>query len=196
VRRIIRLKLAYALGVNGSPEPLPQKQAHLQLAAQAGRAAVQLLQDEASWLPLALPSGRLLVVSPSDIDAGDVEGNGLSLLGELLVARGLDVVEQFYLPEAPWSVAQVQSEALSLAPAVDGIVVLTSNAILRYAHFQETAQETLVRELLDRSGLPTIVVFSQLPYDQQRMPQAPTQIATFGATAGQLEGLAALLMGD
>lgn len=195
VRRIIRLKLAYDLGAAPATPPLPDQQAHRQLALQAGRAAVQVLRDETGWLPLTLPANRLLLISPGDIHAGNVQGNNLSLVGELLAARGIEVVEQFYNPEAAWDVAQVQQGALSQAPTVDAVVVLTADAILRYEQFGETAQETLVNELL-ATGKPVIAVFSQLPYDAERLPDAPTQIATYGAMEGQLEGLVGVLMGD
>lgn len=194
VRRIIRLKLAYDIGESPPTAPLAGQAEHIQIAEQAGRAAVRLLSDEAGWLPL--PAGaRVLLVSPGTINAGSATGDGLSLLGELLQARGLQVTEQFYTPDAPWSVAEAQNAALNAAPSADAIIILTWNAILRYAHFDDISQETLVSRLME-TGQPTIIVYSQLPGDQQRLGQSPTQIATYGDTTGQIEGLAALLLGE
>lgn len=193
VRRLIRLKLAYDLSTPPSTAPLADQAAHLQLAQQAGQAAVRIVRDDAGWLPLNLPTNTILLISPDEINPGTTIGDGLSLIGEALVARGIDVTEHFYIPEAPWSVAQVQSEALAASSSVDAIVVVTWNAILRYTHYQEVAQESLVNELLS-TGRPVVVVFGQLPYDGDRVPNAPAQIATYGDTPGQVEGLISLLL--
>lgn len=195
VRRIIRLKLAFAIGGQPPTPPLADQAQHVQIAEQAGRAAVQVLQDEPGWLPLPDDARSVLLVSPSTTNAGSTTGDGLSLLGELLRERGLEVTEQFYIPDAPWSVAEAQNQALSVAPSVDTVVVLTWNAVLRYAHFQDLSQEALVSRLVE-TGQPTIVVYSQLPGDAQRLGQAPTQIATYGDTTGQIEGLVSLLLGE
>ena len=199
VRRIIRLKLAYNVGAPppaAPPVTVPAEQeAHEQLAAAAGSAAVTVLRDEGGWLPLQLPNRTILLITPATLDADASRGNGLSLLGELLAARGLTVTERFYLPDAAVSVAQAQSEAAALALTVDAVVVLTSNAILREAHEGDGAQTNLVREL-HGTGRPVVVVFSQLPYDAQLMPELPAQIATYGDTVWQVEGLVGVLMGD
>lgn len=195
VRRIIRLKLAYALGGAPTTSPLADQAEHAQLAQQAGRAAVQVLRDEPGWLPLPDSVRRVLLITPSTTNAGSTTGDGLSLLAELLRERGLEVTEQFYIPDASWSVAEAQNEALGAVPSVDATIVLTWNAVLRYAHFQDLSQESLVAHLTE-TGQPTIVVYSQLPGDAQRLAQAPTQIATYGDTVGQIEGLVTLLLGE
>jgi beta-N-acetylhexosaminidase len=197
VRRILRLKLAYNLDERQGTLLLENQDAHWELAARAGRAAVRILRDDAGWLPLPADVQRVLIVSPSTLHEGTVANDGLSLLGELLAARGIGVQELFYFPNAAWSVAETQGEALAIAPAVDAVVVLTWNAILRQAHEGDTAQETLVGALLasgQSRGQPVIVVFSQLPYDAQRLPEAPAQVAMYGDMAGQVEGLVTLLL--
>lgn len=195
VRRIIRLKLAYDIGGQPSGAPLAGQAEHVQIAEQAGRAAVRVLRDEPGWLPLPDDVRSILLVSPSTTNAGSTTGDSLSLLAEMLQERGLEVTETFYIPDAPWSVAEAQTEALTIAPSVDAIIVLTWNAVLRYAHFQDLSQEALVSRLME-SGQPTIVVYSQLPGDAQRLGQSPTQIATYGDTVGQIEGLVAILLGE
>ncbi len=193
VRRLIRLKLAYGLG-EPAPQPLlPDQEAHQALAREVGMAAVRVVADNQGWLPLALPNNQLLVVSPTPLNPGSVVGDGRSLLAELLAARGIGVQELFYVPDNPAGIAEVQAQALALAPTVDAVVIVTWDANLRYLQDGQTAQETLVNALLG-SGKPVVVAFGQLPYDSTRVPAAPAQIALYGDTAGQLEGLVSLLL--
>jgi beta-N-acetylhexosaminidase len=193
VRRLIRLKLAYDLATPPNEPLLPNQADHQLLADETGMNAVQVLRDDAGWLPLPLSSKQVVVISPTKLNAGTVTGNQLSLIGELLNNRGISVTELFYNHESPADIAVIQNSAASLAPGVDGYVVVMWDAILRYAQFQQTAQETLVNTLL-ATGKPVVVVFGQLPYDSLRVPNAPTQIALFGDTHGQIEGLLDLLL--
>jgi hypothetical protein len=87
----------------------------------------------------------------------------------------------------------VQSRALTLAPTVDAVVVVTWDASLRYDQYGETAQENLVNELLDIS-LPVVVVFGRSPYDENRLANVPTSIVTYGDTSGQIVGTVSLLL--
>lgn len=194
LRRLIRLKLAYDLAAPPANPLLENGPAHHQLAREAGVAAVTPLQDAAGWLPLPLPTRRLLLVSPAAINPGTAVGDGQSLLHEIIAGRGVAVQELFYDPYRPADVARVQADALTRSATVDAVVVLTWDAHLRFAHHGETAQENLVNALLD-TGRPVAVVFGRLPYDRRRVPDAPAQIAIFGDTHGQLEGLASLLLG-
>ena len=194
VRRLIRLKLAYNLATPPTRPLLQNGAAHRELAREAGAAAVTPLQDSAGWLPLPLPNQRLLLISPDSIHPGTTVGDGRSLLHEIILGQGMNVEELFYSPDAPGNIMRVQTEALADAPTADAIVVITWNANLRHTHHGETAQEQLVNGLLD-TGRPVVVVFGRLPYDRQRVSHAPTQIAIYGDTAGQLEGLASLLLG-
>lgn len=194
VRRLIRLKLGYDLGRPPANSLLSTSSDHQELARLTGAAAVTPLRDIAGWLPLPLPTGRLLLVSPTPINPGTASGNGRSLLYENLAEMGIVVEELFYDPSDPASIVRIQSEALARSTTVDAVVVITWDAILRYAHHGETAQEQLVNRLLD-TGQPVVVVFGRLPYDRQRLPGAPTQIAIYGDTDGQLEGLVLLLLG-
>ncbi|MDX1687244.1 MAG: glycoside hydrolase family 3 N-terminal domain-containing protein, partial [Candidatus Promineifilaceae bacterium] len=194
VRRLIRLKLAYDLAAPPATTLLENGPAHEELAREAGAAAVTPIRDNAGLLPLPLPSRRLLLVSPAAINPGTAVGDGKSLLHEIIAARGVTVEELFYNPQDPADVARAQTDALSRATTADAVVVVTWDANLRYVHHGETAQETLVNRLLD-GDRPVVVVFGRLPYDHLRVPDAPTQIALFGDTAGQLEGLTSLLLG-
>ncbi len=199
VRRIIRLKLAYNLSRPQDAALLANQAAHQELAARVGREAVTVLQDAPRWLPLQLSDRRLLLVTPATMHAGTASGDGLSLLGELLAARGVAVQEIFYYPDAPWSVGVAQAEAQAAAANAGAVVLLTWNAGLRQAQQGDTAQETMVRALLadgQSRQQPVIVAFSQLPYDSLRVAEAPVQVAMYGDMFGQLQGLVGLLLGE
>lgn len=194
VRRLIRLKLRYDLGRPVGSSLLSTAADHQELARQAGAAAVTPLQDVVGWLPLPLPTGRLLLVSPTPINPGSTRGDERSLLYEKIAGMGVVVEELFYDPSDPTSIARIQADALARSATADAVVVITWDAFLRYVHHGETAQEQLVNSLLD-TGQAVVVVFGRLPYDRQRFPDAPTQIAIYGNTDGQLEGLVPLLLG-
>ena len=192
VRRILRLKLAHDLSAPPPTPVLPDQQAHQQLAYDVGMGAVQIRQDTAGWLPLDLPTGQLLLISPNKINPGSQLYDNQSLLGEVLAAEGLTITELFYDHESPADITAVQTQGIGVATAVDAIIIITWDANLRYAQWEETAQENLVNALL-ATGKPVIVVFGQLPYDHLRFPDAPTQIAAYGHTTGQITGIAAKL---
>jgi beta-N-acetylhexosaminidase len=192
VRRLIRLKLAAPINPGPAGPLLPNQEVHRTLAENLGREAVKLLQDESDWLPLTA-SSRIVLITPDKMNPGPTTGDQKSALGEKLAERGLNVTELFYNHESPEDIASIQSQALSLAPSADVYLVVTWDAILRYAHHQETAQENLVNALLT-TGKPVVVVFGQLPYDAERLPDVPAQIAMYGDTAGQIEGVVSLLL--
>lgn len=192
VRRLIRLKLAAPINPGPAGPLLPNQDVHRTLAENLGRAAVKLFQDEPGWLPLTV-SSRVVLVTPDKMNPGPTAGDQKSALGEKLAGRGLSVTELFYNDESPGDIASIQGRALSLAQSADVYVVVTWDAILRYAHHQETAQESLVNALL-ATGKPVVAVFGQLPYDTERVPNAPAQIAMYGDTDGQIEGVVRLLL--
>jgi beta-N-acetylhexosaminidase len=194
VRRIITLKLAYNLGQAAMGEPLPERAAHQILSATLGRLAARLIRDNAGWLPLNLPTNRLLVITPNKLHVGSATGDGVSLLGELLQARGVTVTELVYIYNQPESVRQVAQQALALTSQVDGVVVVTWDAILRVAHVGDTVQEAMVNDLL-ATGKPVVAVAGQLPYDAYRLTAVPTLITLYGDTPGQIDGAVAWLLG-
>jgi beta-N-acetylhexosaminidase len=193
VRRLIRLKLAFSLSALPPTPILPNRQSHQQLAQQLGVKAVHVKQDLKKWLPFESQLKHLLLVSPSLFNPGSVIGDNKSLLNEELQKCGITVSELFYQPDLPRDIVQVQSRALTLAPTVDAVVVVTWDASLRYDQYGETAQENLVNELLDIS-LPVVVVFGRSPYDENRLANVPTSIVTYGDTSGQIVGTVSLLL--
>jgi beta-N-acetylhexosaminidase len=193
VRRIIELKLAYDIASPAQVPLLADQADHRALAEEIGIASVQVLRDEAGWLPLPLNDRRIVVISPSELNAGSISGNQLSLLGEKLVEHGVEVIELFYDYKSPVDIASVQTQAGSLAASVDGYVVVMWDAILRNTHFQETAQEDMVSTMVS-TGKPVVVVFGSLPYDSHLVPNTLTQVALYGDTDGQIEGLVQLII--
>jgi beta-N-acetylhexosaminidase len=193
VRRILRLKLAYPLAPASDRPLLPNREKHQALALVAGRRAVRLGQDTVDWLPLSIPGGSLVLVSPLQLNPGPLLYNGYTYLGEILLEEGLLVEEIFYNSRNHTSIRQAQAAALNRAP--DAFVVVTWDAALRYAQTGDTSQEELVKALLN-TGRPVIVVFGALPYDQARLPWAPVQLMMYGDTDGQIEGLVSLLLGQ
>ncbi len=193
VRRIIGLKLAYVLPNRPEVPLLEDQDTNRALAEEIGIASVQIIRDETGWLPFPLFPRRIVVISPSELNARSISGNQLSLLGEKLVEHGIEVIELFYNHKSPVDITSVQTQAGLLAAGVDGYVVVMWDAILRNIHNQEKAQEDLVGTMLS-SGKPVVVAFGSLPYDSHRVPGAPTQVALYGDTDGQIEGLVQLIL--
>jgi hypothetical protein len=194
MRRLIRLKLDFDLGVSPVAPLLANQPEHQELARRAGAAAVTIIQDVPGLLPLRLPA-NLILISPEKLNPGRVVGDGQSGLGEGLAAAGATVTELFYDHESPADIMVVQNQALALADMATAYVVVTWDANLRFEQYREVAQETLVRTVLDTEK-PVIVVFGQLPYDSERLRYAPVQLASYGDSDGQIEGLVAHLLGN
>lgn len=192
VRRLLRLKLSSSMIPSPDTPLLPDQAAHQELADEIGQTAVKLLADDQGWLPLTA-SANVILISPERINPGTVVGDQKSALGEKLSERGLLVTELFYNHQSPTNILSIQNLALAQAQNADAYIVVTWDAILRYAHYQEAAQENMVNALL-ATGKPVIVIFGQLPYDQERVPTAPTKIAMYGDTNGQIEGVVNLLL--
>jgi beta-N-acetylhexosaminidase len=196
VRRILALKLAYDLIPSPETPVLGNRNAHLALANQIADQAVTIDQDTRQWLPLALPTGNLLLITPNMLaerHAGSVVGDGRSMLNELLGNRGIQVSEFFYDHTSPASIGGVQNEALAQAPSVDAIVVITWDAHLQQYQTAAMAQPQMISSLL-QTGKPVIVVYGQLPYDKTLTPDAPAQITMYGDTSAQLSTLVSRLL--
>jgi beta-N-acetylhexosaminidase len=194
LRRLIRLKLDFDLGVSPVAPLLTNQPEHQELARRAGAAAVTVIQDAPGLLPLRLPT-NLILISPEKLNPGTVIGDRQSGLGEGLAAAGATVTELFYDHESPGDIMVVQNQALALADMATVYVVVTWDANLRFAQYGEVAQEVLVRTVFDTER-PVIVVFGQLPYDRERLRYAPVQLASYGDSDGQIDGLVTHLVGN
>jgi beta-N-acetylhexosaminidase len=196
VRRILALKLAYDLIPSPETPVLGNMNAHLALSNQIADQAVTIDQDTRQWLPLDLPMGKLLLITPNMLaerHAGSAVGDGRSMLNELLSNRGIQVSEFFYDHASPASIGEVQNEALAQALSVDAIVVITWDAYLQQYHAGTMAQPQMINSLL-QTGKPVIVVYGQLPYDKILTPDAPAQITMYGDTSAQLSTLVSRLL--
>jgi len=115
-------------------------------------------------------------------------------LGEHLRGQGVDVRELIYVYDSPENIHQVTQTALSEVGKVDAVVIVTWDAILRQAHFGETAQETMAADML-ATGMPVITVAGHLPYDSQRLTTSPALLKMYGDTPGQVAALVSFLTG-
>jgi beta-N-acetylhexosaminidase len=190
VRRILTVKAAY--GQTGYPlptPPLPDWQANANLAFQAGYQALTLLRDTAGLLPL--PGNRVLLIGPTD-------GWGMyPVIQSALQSNGYAV--ETYTYSGPWNGPVAETGYLVHMPVYsvnfDVTVVLTWQCHLNRLLYGDTFQASLVNNLL-HTGRPVVVVALKSPVDLLDFPSAPTYLATFGTTPGQLQALADILAGN
>ena len=83
---------------------------------------------------------------------------------------------------------------LGAASRYDLVVVLTWDAHLKRIERGDDWQARLVTALLEE-GRPLIVAALKSPTDLLEFPQAPTFLATYGTTGGQLDALVEVLVG-
>jgi beta-N-acetylhexosaminidase len=190
-RRILTLKAQYGLLSFPLPEaPAIAESGDSALVAEISRRAIYA-QNFAAY-PL-LPPGDVLLIGPDRLDKGDTTGNDLSLLGELLSARGLTVHEWFYPVADPAQVDRVRAEALAALDGIETILVVTYNAHLRLVHDMDGSQDRLIQSAI-QTGLPVVVVAVESPYDLRFVPPGQPALATFGSRAPQLEALVEALL--
>jgi beta-N-acetylhexosaminidase len=194
VRRILRLKLTRGLfhrpyvdveraaRVVGAPD-------HLAAAQAITDRTTTLIRNDAGLLPLTADPRNVLVT-----------GWGVTTtrtLGDAIARRGQTVT----VLETGTTPGQARiDEAVAAAAGTDLVVVSTMNAAsVDVATGQPTAsaaaQQALVRALL-ATGKPVVVSGMRNPYDISYLTAAPTYLATYGYTAGQLESLTRVLFGE
>jgi len=194
VQRILKLKLKRGLfhrpyvdvdraeRVVGAPDRLASAQAITDRTT-------TLVRNDTGLLPLTADPRRVLVT-----------GWGVTTtrtLGDAIARRGqtVAVLETGTTP----SQARID-EAVAAAANNDLVVVSTMNAAsVDVATGQPTAsaaaQQALVRALL-ATGKPVVVSGMRNPYDISYLGAAPTYLATYGYTAGQIESLTRVLFGE
>jgi hypothetical protein len=129
-----------------------------------------------------------LLVTPDILSKGSTPGDGYSLLGELLTARGLEVDEWIYSTEDAGDIAARQSQAMqALANYPLGIVV-TWDAVLDQGQGGGAAQMRMA-QALQGSGKPVILVAASSPYDLALVPPGGVGLAMYGALDYQIEAL-------
>ena len=191
VRRILSLQFRYGLfsaqpgdlSVVGSPE-------HLALARRVSQAAITAVQ--ANGLPLQT-GRRTLVIAPSYLPAGTVEGQ--SLFGEEVCRRSPSCREVRYDPYNLRSIEQLLAEVPALAAEYDQVVIGLWDASLRRARTGADAPYRVIAAF-DEAGARVAVVAFRLPYDLAGLSGNVSALATYGATREQVQATAAVLFGE
>jgi beta-N-acetylhexosaminidase len=182
VERILRLKERLGLlddplvdvgavdGSLGTPEDVA-------VAQSVGEAAVTILRDRESWLPL---KGRWDVV----LTGTRPEGAG-ALARDLLELGSATTIG--WTGDDPGATATAKAERL--ARENDLTIVITERL---GAHPQQRA---LVQRLLD-TGRRVVIVYAGSPYDATWFPTAPAQVATYSDVPVSMRGLARVISGE
>lgn len=171
-----------AADVMGAPQ-------HLAAAQAITDRTTTLVKNDAGLLPLA--------AGPRDVLVTGWGVTTTATMASALAGRGATAtVLQTGTTPAPADV----DDAVAAAEDADLVVVSTNNAYAVDATTGEptaaaAAQTRLVRALL-ATGTPVVVAAMRNPYDVASFPEAPTVLDTFGYTAGQVESLVRVLLGE
>jgi beta-N-acetylhexosaminidase len=191
VRHVLTLKAAFGLAAFPLAEaPTPDWAADVSLAREMGARAVTLFRNQNNLIPLPTVSQNILIIGPPD-------GWGLyPLLTNALTEAG----HRYYRVEysGPWNGPIPERGNLDWIPGLavnyDLVLMLTWDAHVTSLTFDDTWQIELVNRLL-AGPKPLIVVALKSPVDLLDFPNAPTYLATFGTTRGQLQGMVEGLVG-
>lgn len=190
-RRILILKERFGLFAQPLPPDgdIPYEE-HSSLARQV---ANQAITASGRLSVPAIQSPSVLLVTPDALPPGSVTGDGVSLLGELLQAQGIQVDEYVYEVENTGQTAVIQAQVGRAIGAYPLAVVVTWNALLHQANLGDASQVSLLKAVLS-SGTPTIVVAGDSPFDLELVGSNQPALATFGGLPEQIEALAAALL--
>ncbi|MFH1723847.1 MAG: glycoside hydrolase family 3 N-terminal domain-containing protein [Elusimicrobiota bacterium] len=178
VRRVLEAKRRMA-------ERRPEVEPDPGLAGRIADAAVTLLRDDASLLPLRPQGGKSLLVialRPSRF-SDHVEGFVRELKRRHAPTRG-----HALSPNPDEKAAEL---AVRRARDADFLIVGT----YLWGNEPPVAQRRLVRRLLDL-GKPTVLVSLMNPYDARHYPAAKTVVLTYGPTRASLSAAARLIFGE
>ncbi len=188
-RRVLRLKQRYDLFANAAP---PALETHEALAREIARRGIVFSGQGRAPL---VGAGRLLLVTPGELPPGSATGDNLSLLGELLQGRGIEVEEWIYSVEDAGQVAAIQAQVQQALPGFPQAVLVLWDAALRQGGQGNQAQVNLLEALLG-GGAPLVVVAASSPYDLNLLPAEQPALATFGGLPEQVEALAEALLAE
>jgi beta-N-acetylhexosaminidase len=189
-RRVLLLKKRFGLFSNSPQGEAIDREAHQILAVSVAQQAITAVG--ASQYPL-LSTDRVVLVTPDTLPVGSVTGDGLSLLGELLSQRGVQVDEFIYSVRDAGQIQTMQSQArTALANYPLGIVV-TWDARIYQGLWGNPAQVNLVNAL-STAGAPLILVAGNSPYDLTLARGAG--LAIYGGLNYQVEALVNALLSD
>jgi beta-N-acetylhexosaminidase len=152
--------------------------------ALARRLALQAITLHGQANAPLVSADRVLLVTPNVLPVGSTQGDGYSLLGELLRARGIEVDEWIFSLDDPGDIATRQSQALqALANYPVGIVVT-----LDASQPGGGAQAAMARAL-QSGNKPVILVAAGSPYDLSLVQPGGVGLATYGALDYQIDAL-------
>lgn len=191
VRHILTLKAAFGLAAFPLAEvPVPDWNADVTLAREMGAHAVTLFRSQNNLLPLPATPQNILIIGPPD-------GWGLyPLLTTALTEAG----HRYYRVEysGPWNGPIPERGNLDWIPGLavnyDLVLMLTWDAHVSSLTLGDSWQSELANRLLAGSK-PLIVIALKSPVDILDFPDAPTYLATFGTTRGQLQRMVEVLVG-
>jgi beta-N-acetylhexosaminidase len=185
VRRILTLKTQIPQG--GQPPDWTGNQA---LAYEAGGRAVTLMRNKHELVPITRNNISVLVLTPQ----GDWELNQRLL--EAANQLGINMQITFYPSPRDGAIQNNQMLAglVGMSDSFDLVIVMTWEAHLNRLRYGDDWQARLVSTLIDLRR-PVIVAALKSPTDLLEFPNAPTYLATFGTTSGQIDALVNVLFG-
>jgi hypothetical protein len=142
---------------------------------------------------LPLVQDRVVLVTPDNLPVGSQAGDGLSLLGELLTAKNVQVDEWIYPLEDAAEISAIQSQALAALQRYPQAVIVTWDALLYQAQRGNPAQVDMVRAF-QSSGKPVLLAAAGSPFDLALLLPAGAGLAAYGGLEVQVEALADALL--
>jgi beta-N-acetylhexosaminidase len=189
-RRVLALKAQAGLFSPSASEPVFDPAAHAQLVRELASQAVSMVG--AANLPL-VSADRVVLITPDTLPVGSQEGDGLSLLGELLTNKGIQVDEWVYPVDDAAGISAIQSQALAAAQRYPQTLIVASDALLNQAQDGNSAQVNLINAL-QSSGRPVLVIAIGSPFDLALVPASGVGVAIYGSLPPQIEALAEALL--
>jgi beta-N-acetylhexosaminidase len=188
----LNVKASYGLTSFDLPDfPVPDYQAHEELAAEIGKHAVTLFKDEDHLLPLYTDRPRILIVGP------DRYWDFYPRLQAALLKVGLEPKFDYY--SAPWYGQEPETRFLENIPKeaayYDVTIVFTWQSHINNLFFKDYWQVKMVKDIR-RTGTNLIVVAMRLPTDIVDFPQVSTYLATYGNNKWVMNALIDILVGN
>lgn len=188
--RILNLKQQQGLLQAYPPPAEPDWQANANLAYSIGYQAITVMKNSDSLIPIPINIKSVFIIAPPDEWGLD------AILGAGLQTRGLEF--QFAHYNAPWfgrsgDDAMLRSFAAQAA-GYDLVLLFTWQAHPNRLLYGDTWQGEMVNAI-QQTGKSLIVVNLKSPTDVLEFPSIKNQIASFGTTAGQIQGLVDVLIG-
>lgn len=183
VRRILATKERIA-GAGSRSLSRAQRQEAERVSRQAAEAAITMVRDSQTRLPLAADAGRVLVVGPTLANKQEPA----RLLTEALRSK-IPKIDDLTIALNPDKTARTQVVAKSLE--YTDVILITHQAWAKAG----ANQVALVEELV-AAGCEPIVVSVREPYDLLRFPSIGTFIASYSANTESMKAVADVITGQ